>query len=82
MIKINGYHFYLSHYPTITSNYDDDKPLNRRVISLCGHSHTNNRFQDMDKGLIYHVELDAHNNYPVDVETIIKDIKAYERVSR
>lgn len=77
IIKINGYHFYLSHYPTITSNYDIDKPLKCRVINLCGHSHTKDKFQDMDKGLIYHIELDAHNNYPVEINTIIEDIKNY-----
>lgn len=64
--------FYLSHYPTITSNYDDTKK--RHVINLCGHSHCKDKFQDMDKGLIYHVELDAHNMYPVSIEQICEDI--------
>jgi hypothetical protein len=32
----------------------------------------------MNKGLIYHVELDAHNNYPVEINTIIEDIKTYK----
>jgi hypothetical protein len=31
----------------------------------------------MDKGLCYHVELDAHNNYPVLLDNIIEDIKEY-----
>ena len=77
LLQHGGYHFYLSHYPTITSNYDDDKPLKRKVINLCGHSHTQNKFIDMDKGLIYHVELDAHQNKPVLIDDIIKDIKNY-----
>ena len=64
--------FYLSHYPTITDNYDDS--IRSHTISVCGHSHYKNRFQDMDKGLIYHVELDAHDMYPVSIEQIIKDI--------
>ena len=25
----------------------------------------------------YHVELDAHNNYPVNIEAIIRDIRSY-----
>lgn len=29
IIKFDGYHFYLSHYPTITSNLDYDKPLKK-----------------------------------------------------
>lgn len=74
-IKINEYHFYLNHYPTITSNFDIDKPLKNRVISLCGHTHTKNRFEDIDKGLIYHCELDAHNCTPISFEEIIEDIK-------
>ena len=81
VLKYNGYHFYLSHYPTITSNYDEDKPLKRRTINLCGHTHTKDRFSDMDKGLIYHVELDAHNNCPVLIDNIIWDIKHYTHTS-
>ena len=77
VIKHKGYSLYLSHYPTITSNYDVDKPLKRRVINLCGHTHTQDKFSDMDKGLIYHVELDAHNNCPVLLDNIIEDIKSY-----
>jgi calcineurin-like phosphoesterase family protein len=68
--------FYLSHYPTLTGNFDDDKrpPL----VNICGHSHTNNRFIDMNKGSIYHVEVDAHDLYPVSIEQIIEDIKRYK----
>lgn len=75
IIKHKGYNFYLSHYPTITSNYDVDKPLKKRVINLCGHSHTTDPFLDWDKGLIYHCELDAHNCYPICLDDIIKNIK-------
>lgn len=74
-IKYNGYNFYLSHYPTITSNNDYNKPLKKRLINLCGHTHTKDKFIDMDKGIIYHVELDAHNNTPVSVEQIIEDLE-------
>ena len=74
-MRLNGYSLYLSHYPTLTANHDDDKPLKRKTVCLCGHTHTQDKFQDFDKGLIYHVELDAHNCYPVLFEDIIKDIK-------
>ena len=77
VIKYHKYNFYLSHYPSLTSNYDYDKPLKARVINLCAHSHTKNKFADIDKVLIYHVELDAHNNYPVPLDTIITEIKEY-----
>lgn len=75
LFQYNSYHFMLSHYPTLTDNNDSDKPLKRRVINLCGHTHTKDKFVDWDKGLIYHVELDAHNNYPVHIDQIIKDIQ-------
>jgi len=77
MLKYSGYHFYLSHYPTLTSNRDNSKPLKRRVINLCGHYHTKDKFVDMNKGLIYHVELDAHNCYPVLLDDIIEDIQSF-----
>ena len=75
MIKHKRYTFYLSHYPTITSNYDVDKPLKKRVINLCGHTHTTDPFVDWEKGLIYHCELDAHNCYPICLDNIIENIK-------
>lgn len=74
-LRYGKYHFYLSHYPTLCSNFDNEKPLKARMISLCGHSHSQDAFADWDKGLIYHVELDAHNNFPVSIDSIIKDIK-------
>ncbi len=77
MIQYKKYHFYLSHYPSLTSNWDDDKSLKQRVINLCGHSHYTDPLKDMDKGPIYHVECDAHNCYPVALDKIIEDMKIY-----
>ena len=74
-LKYNGLHFYLSHYPTLTSNWDYNKPLKARLINLCGHSHDKDKWSDWDKGLIVHCELDAWNNRPVLIDTIIKEIK-------
>ena len=73
--KWNKYNFYLSHYPTLISNHDNDKPLKTRRISLCGHSHVEDPFYDWDKGLIYHVELDTNNCYPWLLDDIIEEIK-------
>lgn len=70
-LKYKGYHFYLSHYPSVTSNLDYDKPLKQRLLNICGHSHTNNPWNDTDKGYIYHVEMDAQNNTPISLENII-----------
>lgn len=73
-IKINGYHFFLCHYPVICSRLDDDKALETKCISLCGHSHTKDPFADIDKGLIYHCEVDAHELRPVSFQHVIVDI--------
>ena len=77
VLKYQGYSFYLSHYPTLCSNYDDDKPLKARTVSICGHSHTKDKFKDMDKGLIFHVELDTNNNKPWLLDDIITELKNY-----
>ena len=78
VIKFKGYSFYLSHYPTITSNFNDGgAPIKAKVINLCGHSHIKNRFKDMDKGLIYHVEIDCHNNFPISLDEILFDINHF-----
>ena len=75
ILKHKGYTFYLSHYPTITSNYDVDKPLNRRIINLCGHRHTTDPFVDWDKGLVFHTEMDTNNCYPWLLDDIINKIQ-------
>lgn len=74
-LNYHNYHFYLSHYPCLCSNWDIDKPFKARTISICGHIHTKDPFTDFDKGLIYHVECDAHNCSPVSINKIISDIK-------
>ena len=75
VIKSGKQSIYLSHYPTITSNYDVDKPLKARMINLCGHSHTKDPFADWDKGLIFHCELDTNNCKPWNLEDILKAIR-------
>lgn len=74
-LNYHNYHFYLSHYPCLCSNWDYDKPLKARAISLCGHSHVKDPFADWDKGLIYHCEMDTNNCYPWNIDDIIKFIK-------
>lgn len=74
MMKYQNYSFYLSHYPTITGNFDDES-LKKCVINLFGHTHQQENFYK-DIPFMYHVGVDSHNNFPVDIETIIKDCKA------
>lgn len=74
-LNYKNYHFYLSHFPCLCGNYDEDKPLKSRMISLCGHTHAQDPFFDWDKGLIFHTEVDGHNCYPWSLDDIIEKIK-------
>ena len=74
-LRYKHYEFFLSHYPTVTDHYKEGESLHNLVIDLCGHTHTDDKFADFEKGLIYHVELDAHDNRPVRIDQIIEDIK-------
>lgn len=74
VIKYRKIHFHLSHWPTATANYDDDKGLWAKLVSLSGHTHKQEKFHDGDI-MKYNVALDAHGNYPVLLDDIIEDIK-------
>lgn len=73
IVKYNGYNFYLSHYPTITSNLE--KKFGRHcLLSLYGHTHQQTNFYN-DMPFCYHVGVDSHNCTPVSIEQVIEDIK-------
>jgi calcineurin-like phosphoesterase family protein len=74
LIKYKKYHFYLSHYPTLTANLDEGKSLSQIMINLYGHTHQNTNFYK-DMPINYHVGVDSHNCYPIEINQIIKDIK-------
>ena len=73
LIKYKKYSFYLSHYPTLTSNLDEGAPLKAKVINLFGHVHQQDNFY-MDNPCMYHVGVDSHNCTPVLLDTVIEDI--------
>lgn len=73
-IKLNGYHFYLSHYPTLTANLDDNGELKKIVINLYGHTHQKTNFYE-GCPYMYHVGVDSHSNCPVSIDDILNDIK-------
>ena len=77
MLDYGNHHFFLSHYPSLTANYDDNKQKKKHVYNVCGHIHASDRFCDMDKGVIYHVDLDCHNMTPVSIEEVISDIDGW-----
>lgn len=74
IIKYKKCHFYLSHYPSITSNDIDTSPYHKNLINIYGHTHQKTKFYN-DNPYMYCVCLDAHNNYPVSIEQVIEDIK-------
>lgn len=75
VLPYKKYNFYLSHYPTITANYDSDKPLKAQVPSICGHTHADFWDIDIDKGIIFHAEVDTNNCYPWNLDDIIEKLK-------
>lgn len=75
--KFCGYNFYFTHYPTLVSNFDCEEPLKRRLINVCGHSHTQHWDADINKGLIFHCEMDTNDCYPWNLEDIIYKLREY-----
>jgi calcineurin-like phosphoesterase family protein len=75
VVKYGKYTFYLSHYPTLTSNLDDMAPLSQHVLNLFGHTHQTKNFYN-DSPYMYHVGMDSHDCTPVSAEQVIADIKA------
>lgn len=72
--------FWLSHYPTITANYDDDKPWAQHLVCLFGHTHQVSPFYEAVKHAgenpyMYNVGMDAHDCTPISIEKIMDDIR-------
>ena len=72
-IKVKGKVYILTHYPTVTANGDD-----LRVVNLYGHTHQEESNFFEDRPYMYHVGLDSHGCFPVDMETIIADITNFK----
>ena len=73
LIKYKKKNFMLSHYPMLTQNMDDGKKPWQKTWNLCGHSHTKNKFDPITHSI--HVELDAWDNKPVEIEEILELIR-------
>jgi calcineurin-like phosphoesterase family protein len=67
-IKVGKKTFVLSHYPQLVANMGEKK----FIYSLHGHTHSQNKWSDVPH--TYNVNMDAHNCYPVNLNTIIEDI--------
>ena len=74
VIKHGKQSIFLSHYPTITSNFDQ-KHFSQHVINLHGHTHQRTNWLDPRNPFMYHVGLDSHNCTPVHIDEVITDIR-------
>lgn len=72
-VKINGYHFYLSHFPTLTANLEKES-LKQCTICLYGHNHQRDNFYN-DMPFMYHIGVDSHDCYPVLLDDAIEEMK-------
>ena len=73
-LEYNGYHFYLSHYPTFTANLEKES-LRKCIINLYGHTHQKSNFYN-DIPFMYHVGVDSHNCTPVLLDNVIAECEA------
>lgn len=71
--RYRGYNFYLSHYPSITTNLQHET-LKQGIINLFGHTHSKERFYN-DVPFMYNVSLDAHDNRPVTIDEALGEVK-------
>lgn len=74
IIKYGKAHLYLCHYPTLTANYDDDKPWHKNLVNLFGHTHQQENFYN-NNPYMYHVGVDSHNCKPIEIEEILEEIR-------
>ena len=73
-IKFGKHSIYMSHYPTLTANFDDKK-FSQHVINLHGHIHQRTNWLQLDNPFMYHIGVDSHNCTPVHIDEVIADIK-------
>ena len=74
VINFRKYHFYLSHFPTLSGNLEKES-LHQMTLNLHGHTHSKDKFYE-DRPYMYNVALDANNNTPVLLDDIIEQMKA------
>lgn len=72
MLKHEGFHFYLSHFPTLTANLDKEY-LKQMTLNIFGHTHSKLHFYE-DRPTMYNVAMDAHDCTPVSIVDIEKEM--------
>jgi len=73
VLHYKKYHFYLSHYPSLTANLQKES-LKQCTCNLYGHTHQNENFFN-DIPFMYHVGVDSQNCYPVLLDVIIEEME-------
>lgn len=74
MLHYRGYHFYMSHFPTMTANLEKES-LKQCTINLHGHTHATNPFYQ-DIPFMFNVGCDAHNCTPILLDDAIEMMKS------
>lgn len=72
-LKYKKYHFYLSHFPTLTGNLEKES-LQQCTLNLFGHTHAQTPFF-YDLPYLYNIGLDAHDCYPVCIDKVIHEME-------
>lgn len=76
-IKFNKHIFFMSHYPAMTGNLENES-LKQMTLNLFGHTHQTKNFYE-DRPYMYHVGVDSHNGYPVDLYDVLDEMYAKVR---
>ena len=71
-LKYKDYHFYMSHFPTLTGNLEKES-LKKCTLALFGHTHQTSNFY-FDLPYVFHTGVDSHNCYPVLLDNIIEEM--------
>lgn len=75
VFKYKKFSIYLSHYPTLTANYDSGKHFSRNVINLHGHVHGRTPWINPRNPFMYDVGMDSHNCTPIHIDEVMTDIR-------
>ena len=80
MLDYKKYHFFMTHFPCLTGNLEK-KSLKQCTCNLFGHTHQTTNFYN-DLPFMYHVGVDSHDGYPVNLDIIIEQMNAKVRECR
>lgn len=69
VLKYRKYHFYMSHYPTLTGNLEKES-LKQMTLNLYGHTHQKGSFFE-DRPYMFHVGIDSSKCFPNCLDDII-----------